>query len=698
MKTRSKLTRQIVLAAFAAGLLGSTNAATIAVTSFADEVANDTNCTLREAIIAVNNGADSNGCIADVSANPYGTADTIILQAGTYQLSIPPESNAPVSIDANTWQVGEYTATYVPATTTTPATYAIKVTPNASVGDLDIMKSVILQGAGEDRTIIDGGWTPQYPVTEPITGTTVTDPGSATEGFGDRVFHIVTNQTTTVDVKISDLTVKGGRLGNLTGMQAPSPDTIDYSLRRGGGAIAVSVAAAAYDPTAASGGTEGGSGHRGGPGGAGGGEETGPTYNLTLSNVTLTGNYAGDGGGLYNTAVATVSGITVSGNYGFANGGGIYNDARMDMTNSTVSGNGAEGGGALFDTGSHTTTIIGSTLSDNAAVGGGGISSRARVTINMANDTVSGNYAKDMGGGINTNGTINLIHVTVVGNVTGIETTETSTTGSTSTEASMGGSGINTFANNAAVTLRGVLLAHNYKGTDPATHTGANCGATGGTFSVNSGSVGLGYNLDSDGTCLLTGFGEKANVDPQIGALANNGGRTKTIALLPGSPAINGDVPLTGLTVDQRGVARDSTPDIGSYEYPYGISLDGGSSSSCFIATAAYGSPMQLDVRYLRAFRDQYLLTNSIGRKLVAYYYRISPPMANYIRQHDGLRAAVRVGLKPAVWMAQLLVHTPAVPNQSAVQIHFRQPGTVPPIPRPAVPRSNEHSPTHVRR
>ena len=37
----------------------------------------------------------------------------------------------------------------------------------------------------------------------------------------------------------------------------------------------------------------------------------------------------------------------------------------------------------------------------------------------------------------------------------------------------------------------------------------------------------------------------------------------------------------------------------------------------CFIATAAWGTPMQEDVRYLRAIRDEYLLTNSVGRKFV---------------------------------------------------------------------------------
>lgn len=55
----------------------------------------------------------------------------------------------------------------------------------------------------------------------------------------------------------------------------------------------------------------------------------------------------------------------------------------------------------------------------------------------------------------------------------------------------------------------------------------------------------------------------------------------------------------------------------------------------CFIATAAYGTPMATDKRDLRVFRDPYLLTNTLGRELAGLYYRYSPPLADYRRQHN---------------------------------------------------------------
>ena len=76
----------------------------------------------------------------------------------------------------------------------------------------------------------------------------------------------------------------------------------------------------------------------------------------------------------------------------------------------------------------------------------------------------------------------------------------------------------------------------------------------------------------------------------------------------------------------------------------------GGGSSSCFIATAAYGTYLAPEVVNLRKFRDQYLLTNTIGTWLVNFYYHHSPPIANYIRERETLRAMVRSGLTLVVY------------------------------------------------
>lgn len=80
------------------------------------------------------------------------------------------------------------------------------------------------------------------------------------------------------------------------------------------------------------------------------------------------------------------------------------------------------------------------------------------------------------------------------------------------------------------------------------------------------------------------------------------------------------------------------------------------SNGACFIATAAYGTPMAEQVRYLRAFRDEYLLTNRVGRWFVAQYYEFSPAFANYLWQHNDLRALVRTALSPLVWLSKKLV------------------------------------------
>jgi hypothetical protein len=82
-------------------------------------------------------------------------------------------------------------------------------------------------------------------------------------------------------------------------------------------------------------------------------------------------------------------------------------------------------------------------------------------------------------------------------------------------------------------------------------------------------------------------------------------------------------------------------------------------SDDCFIATAAYGHSMETHVLKLRLFRERYLLSNTAGRFLVKTYYRISPPIADFIRTSDPLKSAVRTGLCPVVWAAGAMLGNP---------------------------------------
>ncbi|MBU7025780.1 MAG: hypothetical protein HXS48_02480 [Theionarchaea archaeon] len=75
----------------------------------------------------------------------------------------------------------------------------------------------------------------------------------------------------------------------------------------------------------------------------------------------------------------------------------------------------------------------------------------------------------------------------------------------------------------------------------------------------------------------------------------------------------------------------------------------------CFIATAAYGSPLHRDIDVLRSFRDVYLKSNLIGDIFVNIYYSTSPPIANVLSQHDKLRTSVRLFLVyPLVYASKI--------------------------------------------
>ena len=76
----------------------------------------------------------------------------------------------------------------------------------------------------------------------------------------------------------------------------------------------------------------------------------------------------------------------------------------------------------------------------------------------------------------------------------------------------------------------------------------------------------------------------------------------------------------------------------------------------CFIATACYDSPMAEEVMSLCRFRDEYLLRNKLGRKFISAYCRLSPPIADYIRDRETLKRIARIVLKPVVKAVKFIV------------------------------------------
>jgi predicted outer membrane repeat protein len=338
---------------------------------------------------------------------------------------------------------------------------------------------------------------------------------------------------------------------------------------------------------------------------------------VTLTNSTVSGNSSPHGGGIASGGTLTLTNSTVSGNsvgggvYGFPGGGGILNQGTLTLTNSTISGNSVSAfyfsdGGGIDNRG--TVTLTNSTVSGNSASGaysyGGGIDNRGTVTL--TNSTVSGNSVSSAsvccgyGGGIrNLGGTVTLTNSTVSGNSAtayntggygggirsdGGTVTLTNSTLSRNT-ASRGGGGIYTLF--LALHLDNTLIAGNTASTSGPDVNG----------SVDTTS---GFNLIGDGTGM-SGITNGVNgnqvgtsaspINPLLAPLGSYGGPTQTMALLPGSPALDaGSNALRGgATTDQRGYARivNRTVDIGAFESRgFTVSIASGNHQSTLINTA----------------------------------------------------------------------------------------------------------------
>jgi hypothetical protein len=130
--------------------------------------------------------------------------------------------------------------------------------------------------------------------------------------------------------------------------------------------------------------------------------------------------------------------------------------------------------------------------------------------------------------------------------------------------------------------------------------------------------------------------------------------RSVTLELKDGGYG-DGDGTEDGRIVDPSGLGTPSSaPPNG------GTTVGGGGGSSggaCFIATVAFGAPMEKHVTTLRSFKDTYLLPCALGRIFVRSYNKYSPPLAHFVAKHEILKAAARISLLPLVAISYATLH-----------------------------------------
>jgi len=330
---------------------------------------------------------------------------------------------------------------------------------------------------------------------------------------------------------------------------------------------------------------------------------------ITMTNVRVSGNTAFDGGGIFNIGSVTMAHAWVTGNMSYFDGGGIKNHGALNITNATVSGNGTPGhahgwGGGIFNDGTAMLTNV--TVSGNWLNAGGGICNRGSLTF--TNGLLSGNTAMGYdlywdggnGGGISTNGSTTLTNVTVSGN-------------SCHYGANKAGEGGGIRGN---ATLVNCTVSGNFVGGrhDPYYSGGGDGGGLCGTFLITN-TIVAGNTNDSGasdilglvlGTHNLIGTGGSGGlingangnivgvVNPGMAKLGDYGGPTQTMALLPGSPAINTGISGAGIpATDQRGLGRVGAVDIGAFESQgFTATLVTGSSPQTTFVNQAFSHPL----------------------------------------------------------------------------------------------------------
>ena len=327
----------------------------------------------------------------------------------------------------------------------------------------------------------------------------------------------------------------------------------------GGGGLGVGAASPGTTGGGPNGGIAGGAAAGFGGGGSGG--------NFGAGNTGTDGGFGG-GGGASVGGFGGGGGVGVGGGGGSGGGGGGGSGGFPAFGAGSGGGNGGPGGGgaglggAIFNQGG-VIAIVNSTIAGNTARGG--------VSEGAIGTAGAGQRGGAFGGGVfNLNGDLNLNGVTIAGNtvVVGIGSGMANTSDGGALYTLTQNVGTVTATQSATVTVANSILANTTGGVD-VVHNQVS-----GTLNVN----GTGPNIVS--TAVLNNLGNAkvtgtpfTVANPNLGALANNGGFSQTLALLTGSPAINtgsNAVVPVGVVTDQRGNGfvriANTTVDIGAFE------------------------------------------------------------------------------------------------------------------------------------
>ena len=252
----------------------------------------------------------------------------------------------------------------------------------------------------------------------------------------------------------------------------------------------------------------------------------------TISGLKVQNGH-GAGGGIKNQGTLSLSNDTFSNNAGTTSGGGVYNTGTLTISNSNFSGNSAPFGGGIANSG--TATVTGCSFTGNNATStGGGAIVNYMGTLTLSNSTLANNSAATGGGIDNYQGTVRLSNDTIAYN--------------TATNTTHAGGGVYNNSSLATLTMIDTIVAGN--------HLNSSANDVHGIISVANYDV-IGT---TSGMTISSGTGNHLNVSAGLASsLANNGGPTQTIALTPGSVAMNNGGALTTIATGHPAGVSDTT-------------------------------------------------------------------------------------------------------------------------------------------